>query len=94
MGVKLSNIDAATAHMELEPAMLVHYLLGRQLAQEQVLRELVAQMPAARRAELTERLRYESDTALQRVGGQDPADMGVLHVSDCGYACGLIQMGF
>jgi hypothetical protein len=89
----MSNIDHVTAHTELPDHLLPHYLLGRQLALELVLRELVTQLPPGRREKLQERMRYESDCALQRASSAG-AEMGVLHASDCGLACGLIQMGF
>ena len=91
MGMR--NIDHLTAHTELPDKLLPHYLMGRQLALELVLREVVAQLPAKARGELIERMRYESDEAIRRAS-ESGAELGVLHASDCGLACGLIQMGF
>lgn len=91
MGMR--NIDHVTAHTELPDKLLPHYLLGRQLALELVLREVVAQLPTKARGELIERMRYESDEAIRRAS-ESGAELGVLHASDCGLACGLIQMGF
>lgn len=91
MGMK--NIDHLTAHTELPDALLPHYLLGRQLALELVLREVVAQLGSRERAALIARMRYESEAAIERASSSD-AELGVLHASDCGLACGLIQMGF
>lgn len=89
----MSNIDHITAHTELPDGLLPHYLLGRQLAMEAVLRELVGQLPADRRKEVIERMRWESESAIKRAS-ESGAQVGVLHASDCGFACGLIQMGF
>jgi len=89
----MSNIDHVTAHTELPDHLLPHYLLGRQLALELVLRELVTQLPPGRREKLQERMRYESDCAMDRMANGS-TEIGVLHASDCGFACGLIQMGF
>lgn len=89
----MSNIDHMTAHTELPDKLLPHYLLGRQLAMELVLRELVGQLPPARRAELMQRMKWETESAIQRASDSG-AETGVLHASECGFACGLIQMGF
>lgn len=91
--IAMSNIDHLTAQAELPDDLLPHYLLGRQLALELVLRELVAQLPAKERAALIARMRHESEAAIDRASGSG-AELGVAHACDCGLACGLIQMGF
>lgn len=86
--------DHYTAHLELPDALLNHYLLGRQLAMEQVLRELVTSLPNAKKQELIDHMRQESADAMDRVQATGRTQIKAIHASDCGYACGLVQMGF
>lgn len=86
-----SNIDHLSAQAELDQFLFPHYLLGRQLALEQVMRELLQAVPPTVRANLIERLRVDIDLAMDRLseGIADPTD----EASTAGYVATLIQQG-
>lgn len=89
----LSNVDHMTAQDELDQALLPHYLLSRQLAMEQVLRAIIADLPAKKRAALHELLSDEADAAMLRIRDEHPNADPKRHASDCGYVCAMLLAG-
>lgn len=85
------NIGHQAAQAELNAAIFPHYLLGRQLALEEVVRELLLLTPVLERAALVDRLRFNADLAMVRIesGIADPHD----DAATCGYVCTLLQQG-
>lgn len=86
------NIDHFAAQAELDAQLFPHYLLGRQLALEEVVREMVMTLPDAQRADFAKRLREASDIAMDRL--QEGIDDNKDEAATCGYVCTLIQQGF
>lgn len=86
-----SNVDHLTAQAELDATLFPHYLLGRQLALEQVVRELFLAAPDDMRADIVDRLRFEADLSMERLteGIEDPKE----EASTCGYVATLLQQG-
>lgn len=86
-----NGIDHMAAQAELDALLFPHYLLGRQLALEEVVRELVLALPPKTRAGIVERLRLNVDVSMDRLSGgiDDPAD----EAATCGYVATLIQQG-
>lgn len=85
------GISHQAAQAELNAALFPHYLLGRQLALEEVVRELLLLLPADKRSTLVEQLQFHADDAIERMeaGIADPQD----DASTCGYVCTLLQQG-
>lgn len=86
-----SDIGHMAAQAELDAAIFPHYLLGRQLALEEVVRELLMAMPEAARADIVDRLRVHSDLAMAKLNegiGEAKED-----AATCGYVCTLLQQG-
>lgn len=88
----LSSVDHLAAQAELDATLFPHYLLGRQLALEQVVRELVMQLPAEVRDQIKENLRLTADSEIERLqdGIADQKD----EAATCGYVCTILQQGF
>lgn len=85
------NIGHQAAQAELDAALFPHYLLGRQLALEEVVRELLLGLAPEQRAELVDKMRFNADLAMQRLqdGIADPKD----DAATCGYVCTILQQG-
>ena len=86
-----SSIGHQAAQSELDARIFPHYLLGRQLALEEVVRELLQALPEEQRAEVASRLAFHTDLAMQRLnaGIDDQQD----DAATCGYVCTLLQQG-
>lgn len=86
-----SAIGHQAAQAELNAAIFPHYLLGRQLALEQTVRELVLLLTPEQRHTLVDRLRFDADLSMQRLqaGIADERD----DAATCGYICCLLQQG-
>lgn len=86
-----SDIGHLAAQAELNALLFPHYLLGRQLALEEVVRELLLAVPAKQRADIVDRLRFNADQGMERLtdGIPDPKD----EAATCGYVSTLIQQG-
>lgn len=86
-----SNVGHQAAQAELDALLFPHYLLGRQLALEEVVREVFLALPDDQRAEVASRLRFHTDLAMQKLnaGIVDPKE----DAATCGYACTLLQQG-
>lgn len=86
-----NGIDHLAAQAELDALLFPHYLLGRQLALEEVVRELLLAAPSKTRAGIVERLRLNVDMSMDRLsdGITDPTD----EAATCGYVATLIQQG-
>jgi hypothetical protein len=86
-----SGIDHLAAQAELDAFLFPHYLLGRQLALEEVVRELLLALPPAQRASIVENLRFNADMGMERLtdGITDPKD----EAATCGYVATLLQQG-
>ena len=86
-----SDIGHMAAQAELDALLFPHYLLGRQLALEEVVRELLLALPAGARAGIVDRLRVNADV------GMDRLNEGVAEAKEdaatCGYVCTLLQQG-
>lgn len=85
------NIGHQAAQAELNAAIFPHYLLGRQLALEEVVREMLLLLPAANRAQVVERLQFHADDAIERIEA-GIADQNE-RATTCGYVCTLLQQG-
>lgn len=87
-----NDIGHAAAQAELNAELFPHYLLGRQLALEQVVRELLLAVPDAQRRAMVDTLQFNADQAMARLrdGIRDPKDES----ATCGYICTLLQQGF
>ena len=85
-----SAIGHQAAQAELNSTIFPHYLLGRQLALEQAVRELLQEASADVRARVLDRLRFDADLAIERLqtGIEDSRD----DAATCGYVCALLQM--
>jgi hypothetical protein len=88
----LSNIDHQTAQSELDRDLFPHYVLGRQLALEETMRELILMLTPKQRAALADRLSLNAAIQMDRLtdGIEDPKD----HASTAGYVATLLQQGF
>ena len=86
-----SDIGHMAAQAELDAALFPHYLLGRQLALEEVVRELLTSMPDAAREEVVDRLRVHADLGMAKLneGISEPKE----DAATCGYVCTLLQQG-
>lgn len=86
-----SDIGHLAAQAELDSFLFPHYLLGRQLALEEVVRELLLSVEPTQRAEIVDRLTFNADQAMDRLrdGIPDPTD----EVATCGYITTLLQQG-
>lgn len=88
-----SNIDHLAAQAELDAALFPHYLLGRQLALEEVVRELILATPLETRAAIVDRLQWNANQAMERLtSGGGIADTKE-EASACGYVATLLQQG-
>ena len=100
MAIKpLTNIDEHTAQLELDDVLFPHYVLGRNLALEAVVREIWAALPAKKRAEVVGRLAALGDDAIARATKQmdlgfDKVEDAKLHATDCGFAHTLLLQKF
>jgi hypothetical protein len=92
----LSSVDDHTAQAELNSEMFSHYVLGRCLAIEEALKEVVAAMPAGKRAEITARIIGSSDDAMRELNDEstDPDTDPKRHVTKCGFVHTLLTLGF
>ena len=87
-----SNVDHMAAQAELDHQLFPHYLLGRQLALEETVRELLLLVPDKTRFAIADRLRENADAAIQRLeAGEEDAKS---QAATCGYICTLLQQGF
>lgn len=88
----LSSHDDATAQAELGPDLFPHYVLGRNLAMEEILRELWRALPARKRDEIADRLTQTADAEMVIVNAE--AAEGVedvkRHVTRCGFVHTLL----
>lgn len=88
-----SNIDHLAAQAELDATLFPHYLLGRQLAMEETMREILLALPLEVRGPIVERLQWNADFAMNRLteapGITDPKE----EASACGYVATLLQQG-
>lgn len=84
-----ADIGHQAAQAELDTQLFPHYLLGRQLALEEVVREIFSTLPPDQRAQAADRLRFHTDLAMQRLsaGIADPQE----DAATCGYVCTLLQ---
>lgn len=85
------NIGHLAAQAELDALIFPHYLLGRQLALEETVRELLLATPVEERAELVDKLRFNADQAMRRL--QDGIADSKDEAATCGYVCTLLQQG-
>lgn len=87
----LSNIDHFTAQAELDARLFPHYLLGRQLALEEVVRELLQAAPKDVRSKVLDTLHFQADQGMDRLrdGIADPQQAA----TDAGYVCTLLVIG-
>ena len=86
-----SDIGHMAAQAELDAALFPHYLLGRQLALEEVVRELLMALPEAARENIVDRLRVHADLGMGKLNegiGDAKED-----AATCGYVCTLLQQG-
>lgn len=86
-----SDIGHMAAQAELDAAIFPHYLLGRQLALEEVMREVLMALPDATRSEIVDRLRTHADLGMAKLNegiGEAKED-----AATCGYVCTLLQQG-
>lgn len=90
----MTNIDDRTAQLELNAALFPHYVLGRQLAMEQVLRNVVMALPPKKFAEIKKTIQAEADIGLNLIQEHGDDDDTQEHASRCGFVCALVQMGF
>ncbi len=92
----LSSTDDYTAQAELNSEMFSHYVLGRCLAIEEVLKEVVATIPKAKKAEITARIIGSSDAAMRELADEntDPETEPKRHVTKCGFVHTLLTLGF
>ncbi len=86
-----AGISHQAAQAELNAALFPHYLLGRQLALEETVRELLLQLDPDQRQAITDRLQFHADEAMERMeaGAASPAE----DAATCGYICTLLQQG-
>ena len=86
-----SDIGHMAAQAELDAALFPHYLLGRQLALEEVVRELLMALPEAAREDIVDRLRVHADLGMAKLNGGpiEPKE----DAATCGYVCTLLQQG-
>lgn len=82
------------AQLELDEKLFPHYLLGRQLAMEEVLKAFVRALPPKKVAEIAALVQAETDLGMQEIQDHDPEDDTPDHVCQCGFVCALAQMGF
>lgn len=92
----LSNIDEVTAQAELNGEMFSHYILGRCLAMEEVLKEVLKTLPAKRRAEIAGLIVGKADDAMRELPDDvlDTSDDVKRHVTKCGFIHTLLMQGF
>lgn len=95
----LSNIDEHTVQLELDDVLFPHYVLGRNLALEAVVREIWAALPIKKRTEVVERLSDLADDAIARATeqmdlGLDKIEDAKLHSTDFGFAHTLLLQKF
>lgn len=85
------GISHQAAQAELNAALFPHYLLGRQLALEETVRELLLALPDSARAAVVDRLTFHANEGIERIqdGIADPHD----DAATCGYVCALLQQG-
>lgn len=86
-----SDISHQAAQAELDERVFPHYLLGRQLALEETVREILLAVEPSARAEIVDRLRFNADQAIKRL--QDGIEDYKDDAATCGYVCTLIQQG-
>lgn len=86
-----TSIDHQAAQAELDALLFPHYLLGRQLALEEALREILMAAPADTRASIVDQLRFNADCAIERLQQEsnDPKE----DATTCGYICTILQLG-
>jgi hypothetical protein len=92
----LSNIDEITAQAELDDKMLTHYVLGRCLAMEKVLRAVIDDLPESRRKKLRERFGWETDVEMRMAvdEGFESPEEAQRYVMRAGLIHALIVIGF
>lgn len=87
------SIDHLAAQAELDATLFPHYLLGRQLALEEVVRELLLATPLETRTAVVDRLQWNANQAMERLtSGAGIADTKE-EASACGYVATLLQQG-
>lgn len=86
-----SNIDHFTAQAGLDAQIFPHYLLGRQLALEEVVKELLQAAPQNVREQVLDTMRFQADQGMDRMrdGIEDPQE----RASTAGYVCTLLIIG-
>lgn len=90
----MQNIDHHAVQSELNDKLFPHYLLGRQLALEQVLKKVLEKLPAKNIKEIKKDLQWDLETRTEKVQEQSSLENTLEHVSDCGYVSALQQMIF
>jgi hypothetical protein len=88
----LSNIDDATAQQDLNAEMFPHYILGRCLALEEMVKELWKALPAKKREEIAARIQADADAELSMVTDEfnDGCEDVKRHVTRCGFVHVLV----
>lgn len=86
-----SDIGHMAAQAELDAAVFPHYLLGRQLALEEFMREVFLALPEPARTEIVDRLRVHADLGIAKLneGEREVKE----DAATCGYVCTLLQQG-
>lgn len=92
----LSNIDDYTAQHELDAVCFPNYLLGRCLAIEHVLKDVMEALPPKKRQEITEKLQASADGALLGLREDEALDFPdpKRNLTNAGFAHALMVMGF
>jgi hypothetical protein len=91
----LSNVDDHTSKVELDSEMFSHYVLGRYLAVDEGLEQVLKALPEKKREVITLLLIGDTDAAMDEVRGEslDAETDPKRHVAKCGFVQVLLILG-